>query len=50
MIEFEKVSKSWGSFRLLDEVTLKIEEGERVCLLGPGGSGKIYHSENFYLD
>ena len=40
MIEFEKVSKSWGSFRLLDEVTFKIEEGERVCLLGPGGSGK----------
>ncbi len=40
MIEFENVTKSWGSFKLLDNVSFKIEKGEKVSLLGPGGSGK----------
>ena len=34
------VSKSFGSFRALDRVTLDVPEGSLVALLGPSGSGK----------
>ena len=40
MIEFQNVTKSFGDFILLDDISFKIEAGEKVSLLGPGGSGK----------
>jgi len=39
-IEIKKVSKTFGSFKALEEVSLKVETGELVALLGPSGSGK----------
>jgi ABC-type sugar transport system ATPase subunit len=39
-IKLEKVTKTFGKKRALDGVTLEIEEGSFVCLLGPTGSGK----------
>ena len=39
-IEVRSVSKSFGSFRALDGVSLRVGEGELVALLGPSGSGK----------
>lgn len=36
----ENVSKHFGSFLALDNVSLKIEKGGLVALLGPSGSGK----------
>jgi sulfate transport system ATP-binding protein len=39
-IEVQHISKSFGSFRALDDVSLKINDGELVALLGPSGSGK----------
>jgi len=39
-IEVRKITKSFGDFRALDEVSLKIPDGELVALLGPSGSGK----------
>ncbi|RIK76798.1 MAG: sulfate ABC transporter ATP-binding protein [Planctomycetota bacterium] len=39
-IEVEHVSKTFGSFKALDDVSLKIRDGELVALLGPSGSGK----------
>ena len=39
-IEVRSVSKSFGSFLALDDVTLHVGEGELVALLGPSGSGK----------
>jgi polar amino acid transport system ATP-binding protein len=40
MIEFENVSKRFGSFEALAQIDLSIAEGERVVVCGPSGSGK----------
>ena len=39
-IEIENISKQFGSFAALKDVTLSIPSGELVALLGPSGSGK----------
>jgi sulfate/thiosulfate transport system ATP-binding protein len=39
-IEVRHITKSFGAFRALDDVSLKIPAGELVALLGPSGSGK----------
>jgi sulfate transport system ATP-binding protein len=39
-IEIKEISKSFGSFKALDEVSLDIATGELVALLGPSGCGK----------
>lgn len=39
-IEITNVSKSFGSFKALDSVCLRVQAGELVALLGPSGSGK----------
>ncbi len=40
MIEVEHISKRFGSFAALDQVSLKVAQGKLVALLGPSGSGK----------
>ena len=39
-IDITHVSKSFGRFRALDDVSLRVGTGELVALLGPSGSGK----------
>ena len=39
-IEVRNASKTFGAFKALDDVSLKVESGELVALLGPSGSGK----------
>lgn len=39
-IVVENVSKQFGSFKAVDQVSLEIESGSLVALLGPSGSGK----------
>jgi sulfate transport system ATP-binding protein len=39
-IAIDHISKSFGSFRALDDVTLDLPRGELVALLGPSGCGK----------
>ncbi|MGH3242442.1 MAG: ABC transporter ATP-binding protein [Spirillospora sp.] len=39
-IAVKNVSKRFGAFRALDDVSLDIPSGELVALLGPSGSGK----------
>ena len=39
-IEIRRVSKKFGSFAAVDDVSLQVASGELVALLGPSGSGK----------
>lgn len=39
-IEAQNITKKFGQFAALDQVSLKIPTGELVALLGPSGSGK----------
>jgi len=39
-LRVEKLTKSFGGLRALDEVSLEIRKGELVGLIGPNGSGK----------
>ncbi|UOM36800.1 ATP-binding cassette domain-containing protein [Acuticoccus sp. I52.16.1] len=40
LLEMTKVEKSYGSQKVLDDVTLTVEPGELVSLVGPNGAGK----------
>ncbi|GAB7550052.1 ABC transporter ATP-binding protein [Cupriavidus sp. CuC1] len=40
MLQLERVSLSYGSFRALDNITLNAAAGELVVLLGANGAGK----------
>jgi ABC-2 type transport system ATP-binding protein len=40
IIEFRSITKSYGDFKVLDNVTLGIEKGIIFGLLGPNGAGK----------
>jgi sulfate transport system ATP-binding protein len=39
-ISIKNVSKTFGSFVALDDVTLEVPDGDLLALLGPSGSGK----------
>jgi simple sugar transport system ATP-binding protein len=40
MIEFNNISKFFGSVIALQDVTMHVKKGEIMCLLGDNGAGK----------
>ncbi len=49
MVDTEKLSKTYGQIRAVDEVSIAIQEGEIYGLLGPNGSGKPTKVNNNFL-
>ena len=39
-LDVRSLVKSFGANRVLDNISLKVEGGATVCVLGPSGSGK----------
>ena len=40
LIEVENLTKKFGDLVVLDDITEKVEQGEKVAIIGPSGSGK----------
>jgi polar amino acid transport system ATP-binding protein len=40
MVKAEQVCKSFGALQVLKGITLEIDKGEVLCMVGPSGSGK----------
>jgi polar amino acid transport system ATP-binding protein len=40
IVSLQSVSKHFGSLRVLDDLSMSVESGERVVVIGPSGSGK----------
>ena len=40
LLELKNVSKIYGELKALDDVSLRVEKGEWVAIMGPSGSGK----------
>jgi polar amino acid transport system ATP-binding protein len=40
MIQTVEICKAFGSLRVLNSVSLTVEQGEVVCIIGPSGAGK----------
>ena len=40
LFEIKNVSKSFGDLKVLNDITVTVDEGEVVAIIGPSGSGK----------
>ena len=40
VIKANNIRKHFGKLEVLKDISLEIEEGEVVCIIGPSGSGK----------
>lgn len=40
LVHIENINKSYGNLKALDNVSLDIQDGEKVVIIGPSGSGK----------
>src|SRR6266567_2966308 len=40
IVSIERVTKDFGPLRVLNDISLTVDPGERVVIIGPSGSGK----------
>ena len=40
LFEMKHIKKSFGSLEVLKDISLEVEEGEVLSIIGPSGSGK----------
>ena len=40
LFEIKNVSKSFGDLKVLNDITVSVDKGEVVAIIGPSGSGK----------
>lgn len=40
IIKIDDISKSFGAFKVLDQLSMQVMPGEKLALIGPSGSGK----------
>jgi branched-chain amino acid transport system ATP-binding protein len=40
LLEIDRIDKSFGGLRVIQDVSVAVEAGERVALIGPNGAGK----------
>ena len=40
LFEIKNVSKSFGDLKVLNDISVSVEKGEVVAIIGPSGSGK----------
>jgi len=40
LVQIKNLCKNFGQHRVLDDVSLAVDQGEVVCIIGPSGSGK----------
>lgn len=40
IIKIDKISKSFGALKVLDDLSMQVRAGEKLALIGPSGSGK----------
>ena len=45
LLNLEHVQKAYGTFSL--DVSLKVQEGQVIGLIGANGAGKVPHSKQF---
>ena len=48
LVEFNNISKFFGSVIALKDVTMKVKKGEIMCLLGDNGAGKSTLIKTFF--
>ena len=40
IIKIDAIAKSFGSFKVLDGLSMEVKPAEKLALIGPSGSGK----------
>ena len=40
LLEIKNLKKSFGKNEVLKDISLKVDKGEVLCIIGPSGSGK----------
>ena len=44
LLEMKHVGKSFGELEVLKDISMEVEEGEVVAIIGPSGSGTVSYT------